>query len=264
MKKEIVTSILAIGFTTALAIAAGPPVTYIFQGGDPASATQVNANFQELADRIADAQTSDVYDFHGYIAASSIQSKVFDTTGAICGDKETRTFTRSDVAAGTNITEERIIRSSGSPCSHVEFDELSSATEYQLLEIRSYDPATAVLVGTTTLDKPVTRLSSTMKNNTSWADATTYTVTPPGTDTIRIEKNTLAGIEDVTVPYNGGTTYTACLKIHRTTKLPSTDLANNTGHSESVIWFCPGIGNTKSITINTGGEVVTRELSDIQ
>lgn len=263
MKKEIVTSILAIGFTTALAIAAGPPVSYIFQGGDPASATQVNANFQELADRIADAQASDVYDFHNYIATSSIQSKVFDTTG-ICGDKETRTYTRSDVAAGTEITEKRINTNSGTPCSHHEYDSLSSTTEYQFLASRTYDPATSALVGTTTLDKPVTRLSSAMKNNTSWADATTYTATPPGTVTIIIEKNTLAGIEDVTVPYNGGTTYTACLKIHRTSKFPVEDFTVTAGYSESVIWFCPGIGNTKSITINTGGNVVTRELSDIQ
>ena len=103
MKSTIITSILAIGFTTALAIAAGTPVPYIFQGGDPASASQVNANFQELANRIETISTVDAYDFHNYLTDSSIQSKEFNTVGR-CGDKETHDLSRIAVASGTKVT----------------------------------------------------------------------------------------------------------------------------------------------------------------
>lgn len=257
MRKAIFTSILAIGFTTALAIAAGTPVPYIFQGGDPASASQVNANFQELADRIA----ADVYDFHNYIPDSSIQSKVFDTVGQ-CGDKETRNYTRVNESGGTKVTEERIITDTGTPCSHAEFDYLSSTTEFQLLVRRGYDPATATLQSTNTLGNPITRLTSTMKVNTSWADASVITFTPTAPDGATIEKYTLAGIEDVTVPYNGGTTYTACLKIHKSAQSPGDGLT--TRHNEIVIWYCPGVGVTKIMALGSSSVLITKELSDIQ
>lgn len=263
MKNSIITGILAIGFTSALAIAAGTPVPFIFQGGDPASATQVNANFQELADRIADAQINGVYDFHNYLTDTSIQAKVFDTVGR-CGDKETHTHTRVSVPGGTELTEKRINTDTDTPCGQSEHDYLVSASEFQFLEGRSFNPATEVLVSTATLDVPITRLTSTMKPNTAWADGSTYSYDPPAPDKPVIEKNTLAGIEDVTVPYNGGTTYTACLKIHRSTHLPVPDPEFTTGRSENILWFCPGIGLTKNMAITSNGTLVTRELSDIQ
>lgn len=264
MRNTLITSILAIGLTTALAIAAGPPVTYTFQGGDPASATQVNANFQELADRIADAQASDIYDYHHYVTDPGIQSKKYNTTGR-CGDEETRTYTRVAVTDGTKVTEERINTDKGATCAHNQIDYLSTTTEYQHLAIRGYDSVTGVLVSMRTLDNPITRRTSTMRVNSSWADVATATTTPSGTSSTFIEKSTLAAIEDVTVPYNGGTTYTACLKIHRTTQSPSNPADNlTTGHSENIIWYCPGVGMIKNIAITASGTIVTRELSGIQ
>ena len=76
--------------------------------------------------------------------------------------------------------------------------------------------------------------------------------------------NTLAAIEDITVPYNGGTTYTACLKVHRTRKSTTDNISLNTGHGENILWYCQGVGMTKNIAINGVGVLVTRELSDIQ
>ena len=70
---------------------------------------------------------------------------------------------------------------------------------------------------------------------------------------------TLAGIEDVTVPYNGGTTYTDCLKLYRNRQL------GISGHHAAVEWHCPVVGYVKSILVNTNnGNLVIRELSNIQ
>ncbi len=255
MRKAIFTSILAIGFTAALAIAAGTPVPYIFQGGDPASASQVNANFQELADRIEVISTGDVYDFHNYVTDSSIQSKEFNTVGK-CGDKETRALSRVAVLGGTKVTLIRKNTNAGVVCSHVEIDYLNTATEFQLLEIRGYDPASATLQGGSTFDDPIAILTSTMKMNSSWAGASSTTAVPPapaftGGD---VRMNTLVDIEDITVPYNGGTTYSACLKIHRVRAAGLTQID----------WYCSGLGYTKSMLINSGGVFIARELSNVQ
>ena len=255
MRKAILTSILAIIFTMALAIAAGTPVSNIFQGGDPASATQVNANFQELADRIETVSIGDAYDFHNYVADSNIQSKVFNTVGR-CGNKEIHTVTQVAVQGGIKEILTRINTDAGVVCQHIEFDYLNTATELQLLELRAYDPVNATISGGITYGDRLTLLTSTMKLNSSWADASSTTPVPPalvaaGGD---VRMHTLAGVEDVTVPYNSGTTYTACLKIYE----------SRPQVHHQIDWYCPGIGYTKSMLINSGGVVSIRELSDLQ
>lgn len=254
MNKIILTSILAISFTSALVIAAGTPVSHIFKGGDPASASRVNANFQELADRIADAKTKDVYDFHNYIADSSIQSKEFNTTGR-CGDKDIRTFSRSNVTDGIKVTIERKDTNLGVVCSHIERDYLISTTNYQLLEARGYD-LSSTLTGGETYDEPISLMTSTMKMNSTYADVTTTTPVPPQTPpgSAYIHTYTLVGIEDVTVPYNSSTTYTDCLKLH----------ISRSYINHQIKWYCPTVGYVKTILFTAAGAWVTRELSDIQ
>jgi len=63
MKKTLLTTIVASCVVTGIAIsgaafAVGPAVTNQFENGQPADANDVNANFQELADRISDTLLS--------------------------------------------------------------------------------------------------------------------------------------------------------------------------------------------------------------
>ena len=261
MKKEIITSILAIGFTSALAIAAGTPVPHIFQGGDPASATQVNANFQDLADRIESVSSSNMYDYQSYVVTgSSIKSKTFNTTGR-CGDIDTRTYSRADVAGGTELTVtiKEIDSSTGIACRHTDFNYLDTGTEFQFLGSTGYDAITGTYVGESVNDDPAVSMTSTMKLNSSWADGVTTTlITPPSAPESGypfVQMYTLAGVEDVTVPYNGGTTYTGCLKFHK---------LRFGADVQEVAWYCPDVGYTKSIIARGSGNNSTRELSDIQ
>ena len=262
MKKEIITSILAIGFTSALAIAAGTPVPYIFQGGDPASATQVNANFQELADRIENASSSNMYDYHAYVVTgSNIKSKTYNTTGR-CGDIDVRNYSQTDTASGTELTVtiKEIDSSTGIACRHNDFNYLNTATEFQRLGIVGYDPINGTYQSTMAYDDPIVLMTSTMKLNSSWADGVTTTVTAPpsapASGPLFTQMYTLAGVEDVTVPYNGGTTYTGCLKFHK---------LRFGADVQEVAWYCPDVGYVKSI-ITRGNSLAnsTRELSDIQ
>jgi len=220
--------------------AAGAPVMHKFAGGDPASATQVNENFQQLADRIADNPASVVYDYRDYQSAAN--SKTFATTGlGACGDTEVRTFTRTPNGDNTDIAMLRIRTSGGAICQELGFQYLATPTEYQMLSKTYYDGSGGlVVVSTDNYDDTITRLRADMRMGMAFGSESSVTNKSIGNPDIDaggfIETSTIVGTEDVTVPAGS---YTACLKIH------TLRTSNTTGAFNRMSWLCPGVGEVK-------------------
>lgn len=85
--------------------AAGAPLQHVFQPNTPARASEVNANFQELADRIANISAFNVYDYRDYALAPGVTQKQFSVSGSgACGAVETVSYERQPDTAGTRIT----------------------------------------------------------------------------------------------------------------------------------------------------------------
>lgn len=221
-------------------IADGVHVPHEFTGGQPASATEVNANFHDLVDRIAANPASNVYDYSAYLSANTITTKTFATTG-LCGDVEVRTITRTPVGMDTQVDIHRFRTSSGTPCQEHGHQFLATATEFKLQNKFYYDgTGSSVLVSTDNFAEPIVRRNATMNLGIAFGSSSSYTNTPAGgggsTTSGIVEVNTVLGVEDVTVPLD---TYMACLKIH-TLRTSPTDGAFN-----RISWFCPGVGEVK-------------------
>ena len=241
MKKTQIYLISVITFgVLGFVIADGVHVPNEFTGGQPASATEVNENFHDLVDRIADIPASNVYDYSAYLSAGTITTKTYATTG-LCGDIEVRTISRTTVAMGTQIDIHRLRTNMGANCQERGHQYLASATEFTLQNKFNYDGSGgSVLTSTDTFEEPIIRRNSTMNQGIAFGSSSTITNTPAGgggsTTTGIVEVNTVLGIEDVTVPLN---TYTACLKIH------SLRTSSTNGAFNRISWFCPGLGEVK-------------------
>lgn len=235
-------------------IAAGAPVTHQFQGGDPASATQVNANFQELADRIDALPGSQIYDYSAY--SGSATSKTFAVTGTIsCGDTEIRSFSRVDNLNGTTtVTMTRDRQSSSVTCQHKTFEFLNSVTQKTLLS-KANNNTSGVAQNTDTFNEGLLNLTSTMRVGVPFGSHSSITNDVNGEAGGVIETVTLLGVEDVVVPLGS---YTGCLKIHvvRT--------SNNNGMFNRLSWRCPGVGEVKRVQHElTTGDYGRWELSSM-
>jgi hypothetical protein len=268
MKPSSATLIIVVSlFIATTVFGTGPAVQHQFRGGDPASATQVNENFQELADRIQELNNQTrTYDYHTYITPSNISSKTFSVTPA--GDAssnlncqstlETRQYER--VPQGSDllitVTHKQTDTNINQVCNYYSFNFLATAERLLLLNTTHYDtttPDVRSIVSENNYNDDLPILTVTMKEGVSWGSVSSTTVTDnslippvvnePGRN--HIWHYTLVGIEDVTVPYDNGrndnipTTYSNCLKVIRDRH--GTYLAH-------VEWYCPDIGFVKRMS----------------
>jgi hypothetical protein len=250
--------------TINIANADGPPVQHQFKGGDPASASQVNENFQELANRnqaLADQLVS--YDYRDYETPDNVASKSFiDSRRTVAAPEEctveTRAYTKAPENENTVITVTRSF-SGGVQCTNSasswpeDFEYLATAEGVYLRKSTGYDETHTNVTEETVYNEGLLQRTTNMKVGATWGDGSTtnYTnnllaspeINVPGDN--NIDNYALLAIENVTVPYDGGrgdkqpTTYDACLKIRRWW------LVGNGTIRASINWYCPGIGLVK-------------------
>jgi hypothetical protein len=247
-----------------IASADGPPVPHQFKGGDPASASQVNENFQELANRIqALADQMVTYDYRDYgtpdnvVSKSFIDSRRINTTPEEC-TVEMREYTKTPENENTVITVTRSF-SGGDLCISSasswpeDFEYLATAEGVYLRKSTRYDETHTNIMNQIVYNDGLLQRTTSMKVGMTWGDGSTtnYTNNPLVPPEINLpggnymENYTLLAIEDVTVPYDGGrgdsqpTTYHTCLRIGRWS------FAGNSTARASIHWYCPGIGLVK-------------------
>jgi hypothetical protein len=228
---------------SAAAYAAGPAVPHVFQAGQKATAAEVNANFQELANRIAAIPGTPVYDYRNYAAASDIKAKEFNTSGnGMCGNKELQEFTRTAVAGGTLLTVKRTRTSGGAVCQLNEFDFLSTPASFALTERRFYPDAGGAPVRVDAYGTPLPFRTSSMRAGALDANAAAITITGSiNAADAGMQEFSAIGVEDVVA---GGTTYIGCLKM-RYAFVGGPNLYQETG----VEWNCPNVGTVKTMSI---------------
>lgn len=249
---------LSIFTLTQAGFAAGPAVQHQFQSGQPAVASQVNDNFQELADRIADLPNAQTYDYHDYFGFNNGTVKTFRLADATECNIEERRIAVTDVDATTkNIVITRIRRNDATTCQHVEFDMTAKADAYTLNALRNYSTDGANLTNTSSIETPVRRLTAAMRIGQSWGDASpVQSSASPGTQTI-IEKGTLLAVEDISV---SGADYTACLKVH--TSRASSNRFGSPALTH-ISWYCPNAGLVKRISVAGLGAPRVLELTSV-
>lgn len=246
--------------SAAVLFAAGQPVANIFTSGTTAVAADVNANFQELADRIADNPVADVYDFKDYSPASDITQKTFDMTNSTCGDTETRNFTRSPVSGGTEITVLRTRTNSGVACQIRDTVFLSTDTKFTRVTRNHYNAGDSSLLLTRDYADPIEIRNSTMRIGQPIVSFSQVDITGSVTATDHIlYEFMIVAVEDVTVPAD---TYTGCLKT-LTTYTGGPNLFNQ----KFVAWYCPDVGLVKIVennpALDTRDTFTIRELANI-
>lgn len=238
-------SIISIVVLSQLSNAAGPAVKNIFKAGDPASAAQVNANFQELADRIPIT-----YDYHNYSVPTSVASKTFTNANISASTSSTYVETINRVAINASATKVTVHRAF--PDGHaIEFDYLASPNSYDFIEERDYAATDLVNPASTfTLANPVPERTSSMHVGGVFGSGSTIStsgaVTTPGLIEVM---NVLVGTEAVTLNVNGAsTTYNDCIRIIAT-RFNST--GSYGGNVVQTNWYCNGMGLVKRMVFNT-------------
>ena len=277
------TSVLALMLYTSQAHA----VPFSFSAGQPARAADVNANFVDVENKIQTNSTSIIanataidllsetvannaaaiaalpaevsYDYRNYSASANITSKVFSFMNAnLSCDTETQNFARATQGSTTTITQTRIRTAAGNPCTYHVYTMQSSPTGFYMLSESAYTSDGTVLNFTITLDNPVLLRSVDMRLGKTIADAATSTATnlTPTFGTY-VEKTTLVAIESVTVPYNGGTTYDNCLKLHTSREA---SIGFGPGELNRISWYCAGVGFVKGIQGANGASWVLTDI----
>lgn len=235
--------------------AAGAPVTHQFQGGQPASASQVNENFQELANRIDALPAATVtasYDYRQFL--STVSTKTFRVRGNSC-DTETLSYTRTPNGANTRIAISRTTTNSGSPCSDDIQYYTATPTQYEhtasgVIDINTqqervhtrYVPAELIALNPMQPGR--------LYNSYSEILYTPFD-SPEESNGFSLRDISAVGIEDVTVPAG---TFTGCLKIRR-------NHYSGTSASHSLVWRCPVVGEIKYLFITSTGGYTYKELT---
>jgi hypothetical protein len=266
MKIHTIVCAMSVGILLPASVyALGPPVTHIFSNGTPANADDVNANFQELADRISEVPGGDQamsFDFAGY-GFGNIASKTFSVINPGSHDSEIRTYERPS-ANTTIVTITR--QMTGTPLNIRKMTYVTSANDVRWTkreEIDANDGAT--LLYTKSISPGIVVRKNNMKIGQSWSSGSVVHVVDeydelgdgfgiePEFDTVATETRMLEAVEDVTVPAG---TFQNCLKISNTR-------SGYFGTHLRVSWYCSnGIGLVKQYHghSNGGGRLI--ELSN--
>lgn len=238
---------------TGNVFAVGVPVTHQFQGGQPASASQVNENFQELADRIADIPNTTIYDYRLYL--STVSSKTFSivASNATC-DAETQSYSRTRNGDITLITIDRLFTDNSAPCGHdiryyTATPERYEQTAVDYVDINNpslfdhyrYQPARVIAI------TPMTPGHRYSFHNQAFYTPYGGSESPEGTG---IRDLVVVGIEDITVPAGQ---FNNCLKIRQDNFFGATA-------TQRLTWRCPVVGEVKYVHRN-GSSSTVKELT---
>lgn len=185
-----------------------------------------------------------VYDFKDYAVPQDVTEKTFSMKGQNCADTETRQYNRTLQGDATAVRMVRVRSQAGIPCQRRAFEYIVNDENRQLLRYESYNASGSTLRGVTTLANPIVLRHNNMQIGQSWGGGTEVTLSPEpvfGAIHVLANQSTLLGVEDIAVGYNGGTTFSACLKIG------STRTSDTIGQFMRVEWFCPQVGLVKRI-----------------
>lgn len=261
MKYLNIVGVLACVFSQS-SVAAGPPVNHVFKKGDAALSSQVNENFQQLADRIQDV-TPVVYDYKNYLAPMSLDnSKTFAQTDTMYTSKLVESVVKHDVASDTN-PESWTVRwgtfdSTNIETSRIEYD-YEAGTNGLLLKQQSTYYSNAgnwVLSETQKFSPAILLRPSNLQVGRSWGFASEITITNysanPQSTSMGFWQGlrTLAAVEPVKINENSSTPpYPNCLKIVTTNGRDSGATTTGiTGVFVQTDWFCAGLGLVKRVT----------------
>lgn len=252
-KKFIAMSVTAgLIITTGILYAAGDPVPHTFTANTVAKASEVNANFQDLADRI-EANMTTTYDYKTYAVPASVTKKTFTVTSNADGaefDTEVRTFASSS-SGGTDtvtITRKRYLGGVSGEFKHHQDLKYTKTDDKVIFNGRDiFKTSDGTLKTTDTVSPSLTTRTSTMTIGNSWTDGFTFTsddktATNADTTTYGIQSMFLAGTETLTVL---GVTDVPCLKYHINRK------TEGFGTYQQVVWECQGYGTAKVIEVRS-------------
>lgn len=248
---------MVLGIAVAGAVhAAGQPVPNTFQAGQRAVASQVNENFQNLADRIAaggEVEAASIYKGNG------ITTKTYQVTDVSsgCTTFETHSFASSNGGATLTQTIVGTAGNGGSFCFKRIHTHQINTTGSFVTQINNYD-ASDFLTSTSAYTPGIEYLPAQVHVGLSWAIDTDRVSTPTGGSAVngtQIGEYTIVSKENVTVPAG---TYSNCLKITRYSYSAQTGSTNNP--SARIDWRCPGVGLVKRRE-STGRTLVLNSVS---
>ncbi len=235
------------------AVAAGAPVAHVFKGGDPASASQVNANFQELADRIAAIPASLVYDYRNFGRDPAITQKTFAVTGVGCGGgmavTEVHAWTAGPAAGQVTLTRTR--NDGTADCLKDNFVFNTGGPQMLLLRRERVNLAMGTVFQTRTMNPPMVVRTATMGRGLVTSSAGAIDIDgASGQATGDGYVNTFAavGLEDLNLTVNGNAViYTGCLRLHEVRT------SSKMGVFDRISWYCPGVGLAKRVSMDPAG-----------
>jgi len=239
--------LLTANASVVLGQTSGAAVPNIFTSGERAIAADVNENFQELADRIQGQSL--VYDYKDYFIPDNVIQKVFDVNTDGCGDVETRTYTRTSVAGGTEISQRRvkIEDETGENCSTADYTFLATPSQFlrtglitydvlnQVLTIRREREYTNAILRTNNMERGKKILNVVDRSDIIPSDDPNEVI-----ESITTYQTEIVGIEDVTVPAG---TYSECIK---------SEYKWGANANIYMLWFCKDVGLVKSSVITSG------------
>lgn len=263
---------LALGLGLSITSHSWAEVPHLFTSGSPASATQVNANFANLDERLQALPSAQLYDLATHRPAVDVTTKTFS-----------RTLYLSDGSATTDPCDRMVViklsdtqwQYSAQSASGTEIC-WRDVDQYQFINgvkhylgwdsYAGFDTGTPYIAVTGYYTAPIKVNNNVVGLGQAWdfsglmlrnyfdpdgsPSATTSSVTAAD-----IQTRTLVAVEDITVPAG---TFSNCLKIHRNRMRPFTN-----GNEMRISWRCDGVGIVKQLRVNTGRSEV-RELLSIE
>ncbi len=197
-----------------------------------------------LEQQLNDLSLLAVYNFKDYAVPTDVSEKVFRMKGPGCGDTEVRKYIRTPQTGSTLLTMVRIRSQAGIQCQYRTFDYIIDDQSRRLARQEKYNADGTTLKSTAFITDPIEVQHSSMRVGRSWGGGSEVTLSPEpvyGAVHAIMSKSTLLKVEDITVAYNGGTTFSGCLKIG------ATRTSDSIGQFMRVEWFCPDIGLVKRI-----------------
>lgn len=242
--------------------AAGDSVSHIFRAGDLIKADEVNANFQELADRIGKVSVSPgetVYESKNYRPENAISQRKYKVTADEFGwggfDTEIHSISHSNTL--TVVLRKRLNggeSGSATQCHKLTYEQ---GSDWFILSKREDLTEDCSVVRTTYDLSDFTVMSGSMIKGKSIGGGFEAQIQKTAS-TVMFGNNvfTVLGTEDLALSVNGAqTVYKACLKIYRQTQFRYWG-----GDYQHTAWYCPGIGMTKMIETKTSnGLVISRK-----
>lgn len=209
--------------------------------------------------------TAPAYDYRNYTEASNITTKVFSIGPRpnVCGDTETRSFTRQADTNGTLVSETRVRSLSGIPCQLDRNEYLATDAAYLWTQVfhERYDSFGQVTSqASRVLVNPLAVQSSAMPQGGHLAGATAMN-TGAGTPTVGhvMDSVTVLGVESVSVPYG---TFADCLKVEHSQQMTTATAPILRTSFSAISWLCPGLGEVKRI--QGSGSLAEWVLTDVQ